>query len=71
MSWVDIARRWHDTGVTNCGLCGKLIPRRLWMAEVHGKTVGFCGPDCERLYRTYWLPKYGDTDAESALAHPT
>lgn len=60
MTWVEIARRWHDTGVTNCNLCGKLIPRRVWTVEIAAKQLGFCSQDCERLYRTYWLPKYGN-----------
>ena len=59
LTWVDISRTWHDTGVTNCTLCGRLIPRRLWVADVGGSSVGFCGADCERLYREYWLPKHG------------
>jgi ribosomal protein L24E len=61
MTWQEIERRWHDTGVINCDLCGKLIPRRLWVVEIEGRELRFCSEDCERLYRTYWLPKYGTT----------
>lgn len=67
MTWVDISRRWHDTNVTNCGLCGRLVPRRLWVTEVEGRQVGFCSEDCERLYRSYWLPKHGADGAVGPL----
>lgn len=68
MSWIDISRKWHDTGVTNCNLCGRLIPRRLWVVDVAGTAVGFCGADCERLYRDYWLPKYGAAGGQQRTA---
>jgi endogenous inhibitor of DNA gyrase (YacG/DUF329 family) len=57
--WVEIERTWHDTAVTNCALCGRLVPRRVWQVEIEGRTLPFCNEECEALYRTYWLPKYG------------
>jgi hypothetical protein len=68
MSWVEISRRWHDTSVTNCRLCGRLIPRRIWVVQIAGREVGFCDTECERLYRTYWLPKYGEAAGEEHIA---
>ena len=57
--WVEIERTWHDTALTNCALCGRLVPRRMWQVEFDGKAVPFCNEECEGLYRSYWLPKYG------------
>ncbi len=58
-TWVEIERTWHDTAVTNCALCGRLVPRRIWMVEIDGQPLPFCNEECEGLYRSYWLPKYG------------
>jgi hypothetical protein len=57
--WVEIERTWHDTAVTHCALCGRLVPRRVWQVEIDGRTLPFCNEGCEALYRSYWLPKYG------------
>jgi hypothetical protein len=57
--WVEIERTWHDTALTNCALCGRLVPRRMWQVEIDGQTLPFCNEECEGLYRSYWLPKYG------------
>ena len=32
--WVEIERTWHDTALTNCALCGRLVPRRIWLVEI-------------------------------------
>ena len=58
--WVEIQRSWHDTAVTNCTLCGRLVPRRIWMVEIDGQALPFCNEECEGLYQSYWLPKYGN-----------
>jgi ribosomal protein L24E len=58
-TWVEIERPWHDTAVTQCALCGRLVPRRIWMVEIDGQSLPFCNDECEGLYRSYWLPKYG------------
>ena len=57
--WVEIRRAWYETTVTNCILCGRQIPRRIWRVEIDGRPLDFCGVDCERSYREYWLPRYG------------
>ena len=31
--WVDPARAWHDTNVSYCDVCGRLIPRRSWVFD--------------------------------------
>jgi endogenous inhibitor of DNA gyrase (YacG/DUF329 family) len=56
--WVEIKRSWYDTTLTNCALCGRLVPRRMWLVEIDGKRLPFCDESCEELYRSYWLPKY-------------
>lgn len=61
--WVEIQRPWHDVALTNCGLCGRLVPRRAWAVEIEGRRLLFCDADCEALYRSYWLPKYGGGEA--------
>jgi hypothetical protein len=42
-----------------CELCGHPIARRYWEEGVDGVKRVFCSPDHERLYRGYWLPRYG------------
>jgi hypothetical protein len=42
-----------------CELCGHPIAVRYWAAEARGEAKMFCSPDHERLYHTYWLPRYG------------
>jgi hypothetical protein len=59
VSWIELQSRWYDTDVLNCRLCGRLIPRRVWVADVEGARLEFCSEGCEELYRRYWLPKYG------------
>lgn len=63
--WIEIERSWHDTTLTNCALCGRLVPRRIWMVEIDGKDLPFCNEECEGIYRSYWLPKYGSGAAVS------
>jgi len=64
--WIEIQRTWHDTEVTNCALCGRLVPRRIWMVEIDCQALPFCNEECEGLYRSYWLPKYGKRANEAA-----
>jgi hypothetical protein len=64
--WVEIKRTWHDTALTNCTLCGRLVPRMVWMVEFDGNRLPFCNEECEGLYRTYWLPKYGNREEQDA-----
>lgn len=63
--WEDRgqAQSYFETRAVHCSLCGKAIPRRTWVVAMAGEELLFCEPDCERVYRDYWLPKYG-TSAE-------
>jgi hypothetical protein len=52
--WVNLERAWHDTEVTNCDVCGRLIPRRSWVfAGANGEEINSCDTGCEELYETY------------------
>ncbi|MBA2598108.1 MAG: hypothetical protein H0V00_15900 [Chloroflexia bacterium] len=69
--WVEIVRTWHDTAVTNCALCGRLVPRRIWLVEIDGAVLPFCNEECEGLYRSYWLPKYGQPETRHNVKSPS
>lgn len=69
-TWIEITRTWHDTAVTHCALCGRLVPRRVWQVEIEGQTLPFCNEECEGLYRSYWLPKYGKPANATVAASP-
>lgn len=57
----------YETEIVTCSLCGKMIPVKYWVVgQADGSEKIFCGPDCEQLYREYWLPKYGDQPSEKA-----
>ena len=56
--WRQINWPWWHTGVVNCRMCGQMIPRDVWVAE---DGLEFCTPECDSLYRSYWLPRYGGT----------
>lgn len=60
--WVEIVRAWHDSSLTQCDLCGRLIPRRGWQVESEGHHLMFCNDGCEGLYWSYWYPRYGGDD---------
>jgi endogenous inhibitor of DNA gyrase (YacG/DUF329 family) len=66
--WREIKRSWHDTALTNCTLCGRLVPRKAWMVEIEAQALPFCNEECEALYRSYWLPKYGKPQPDRADA---
>ena len=57
--WEKRNVSWWETNVINCSLCGQMIPRDIWVVDEGGERRLFCSPECERLYREYWLPKYG------------
>jgi len=50
---------------TRCALTGQLLPGRYWEAEVEGRTLRFVDEHAERLYLTYWLPRYGGPRGET------
>jgi ribosomal protein L24E len=68
--WSEIERTWHDTEVTHCALCGRLVPRRVWIVEIDGQTLPFCNEECEGLYRSYWIPKYGNRESARDVRSP-
>ena len=41
---------WHDTSVTYCQVCGRLIPRRAWVFDGGDGELRACDPECEDLY---------------------
>jgi hypothetical protein len=53
--WRTVEISYLKPNRTFCELCGQLLAGRFW--SVDGKV--FCGPDHERKYETYWLPRYG------------
>lgn len=64
----QIMGEWQERGrasdylnqrAVDCRFCGKSIPRRAWVAVQDGRESIFCDPECQRLYREYWLPRYG------------
>ena len=36
------------------------------MVEIDGQALPFCNEECEGLYRSYWLPKYGAGASEES-----
>jgi hypothetical protein len=56
--WREHTVSWRATNLVYCDLCGRLLPRRAWTAVVEGELRRFCEPDCETLYRDYWLPRH-------------
>ena len=59
--WRKRSSALYQTEIITCTLCGKMIPARYWsVTEDDGKEYIFCDQACERLYREYWLPRYGN-----------
>ena len=59
-----VAGRWDERGHAgnyllkssiHCACCGRMLVRRAWVSE--GRV--FCEPECEQLYRDYWIPRHG------------
>jgi len=55
--WREIKVPIWETVVTPCDCCGQVVAKRLWVIEIDGTEQGFCGKECESLFRTYVLPK--------------
>ena len=53
----------EETNIINCQLCGQMIPKDLWVANLDGERKVFCSPECEEIYLQYWLPKYKPSQA--------
>jgi hypothetical protein len=56
-TWRPLAPQIWETVVTPCECCGQVVAKRLWVVDVEGEERRFCGPDCEKLYREYVVPR--------------
>ncbi|MCB1486873.1 MAG: hypothetical protein KDJ88_05375 [Bauldia sp.] len=63
--WVAPERSWHNTNVSYCAVCGRLIPRRSWVFDGGAGPLSACSPDCETLYEEYLKPTYGEKKPEA------
>lgn len=54
--WEKLNRSWWDPKVANCEMCGQMIPRDVWLSD---DGHSFCSVECDELYRSFWLPRYG------------
>ena len=66
--WEPIVRAWHDSSLTQCDLCGRLIPRQGWRVDAEGRQLLFCNDACESRYWSYWYPRYGGTKIAATAA---
>ena len=53
------ARDYPQPQSVQCAACGRIIATRTWVVAERGRELLFCDPGCERIYREYWLPRYG------------
>jgi hypothetical protein len=58
-SWRTVTPSYLDNTMDHCDLCGKWLPQRAWIDDIHGTDQQFCNPICATLYEVYWLPRYG------------
>lgn len=56
--WRQLDTAWYATDIVHCELCGQMIADRVWVVEERGQVKRFCGPACERIHATYWVPRY-------------
>ena len=56
-TWRPLVPQIWETVVTPCECCGQVVAKRLWVVDVEGEERRFCGPDCEKLYRDYVVPR--------------
>ena len=57
--WRQLDAPWYETDIVHCRLCGQMIAGRVWVVEERGRVRQFCGPKCERIHDSYWVPRYG------------
>ena len=50
-----LAGSYLESRSVHCACCGRVIVRLAWVVD----GLDFCEPECERVYRTYWLPRHG------------
>ena len=55
----DLGIAWHETNVTHCEVCGRLIPKRAWVFADGERGLTACSEACETLYFDYVKPTYG------------
>ena len=61
--WEEHKGDWWQTSVTNCQLCGQVVPRDVW---VSAGGMRFCSVECDDRYHDYWLPRHADRVTEQA-----
>lgn len=54
--WEKNTAKWYEQTMLYCELCGKIIPKNLWIVDEEGEALVFCNPGCEQLYRDYRVP---------------
>jgi hypothetical protein len=60
--WRAVSRRWWETSVISCSLCGQLIVKEAWVETRGSKDVLYCSQKCAQFASTY------DRDATSTKA---
>lgn len=71
--WRQKKDVWYEIKVVNCQLCGQMIPKNMWISEIEAREIVFCSPECENMYREYWLPRYrnlGETNGHNVREAP-
>jgi len=58
-SWVELTSSWYEPAHRTCPVCGRLVTRRAWRFVDGGPAIDVCSPQCEILYRDYYLPTHG------------
>lgn len=66
--WVRQPRLPHETEICHCDVCGAVVPDRRWTFEGLSRSLVACSEPCEDLYRSYWLPRYGESDTSGPRA---
>lgn len=61
--WEQLGSDWWETSVTNCQLCGQVIPRDVWVSAAG---VQFCSRECDDRYYDYWLPRHSQRAIDQA-----
>ena len=62
--WEQLKADWWQTDVTNCQLCGQVIPRDVW---VSASGIRFCSVECDDRHHDYWLPRQADQVIEQTI----
>jgi hypothetical protein len=55
--WEENQTRWYETQFIYCDLCGRVIPKQLWVEETNGERHVFCNEKCAALYHDYLHPR--------------